>query len=121
MSSEGLYSGLYEQIRTCAILLDSVLIAVKAGESDPHDPDRQRLCAFLQELASDHPADLYIKMFSFSLLAQSVSDRSAWARMAQALQSSKVDETMVECLEAFAHIVEKERARTLEEMRGWAR
>jgi len=118
MSDVGVYAGLYDQIDSLARLLDDVLIALKSGDSRPHDVARHQLSDLLIQMSCDAGVDLSKKRLSIVLCEGKVSDRTAWAQMGRALQESSVDSTLTARLEALADVVENRRTRTLASMRG---
>ena len=121
MNDMGAYSGLYDQIREYAVLLDKVLIALKSGKSDPHDLEREQLSQFLLELTQERPEDPSFRILSVALRESPLSDKTAWKQMAQALQKPKLDSVMLNRLEGLAQLMEEKRAGTFAKMRGWSR
>ena len=52
MSHIAMYSGVYEEIRDYAELLDKVLVELKGGTSSPQDESRRKLGQFLKSLVT---------------------------------------------------------------------
>ena len=63
MSQIAMYSGVYEDIREYAELLDKVLIDLKGGNSSPNDAIRRKLADLLKSLLK---IDVFIHVHKFS-------------------------------------------------------
>ncbi len=88
MNDTGLLSGMYEQIRTHADLIDQVLIRLKAGTSRPTDPARQQLAALLETLSQPRTPDLVAQMLAVLLRGHGGNVRQSWAEVVAALRGA---------------------------------
>jgi hypothetical protein len=120
MSDVGLYSGLYEQIRECAELVDNVLIALKAGTSRPHDIERRKLGEFLQSLSSDCRDDFSAQRL-VAILRCRTSPQPNWSELGRALVSDASSTTLIAPLENLALSLEDEEVNVTTRMRGGTR
>ncbi len=120
MSDIGFYSGLYEQLRDFAELVDRTLIALKSGTSAPALPDFQRLGQLLVTASQDPPTDLSSQLMSTVLRGSRLPSRQAWFQLAHDL-AAKPDESVVNRLESVALALEERRTGTLARMRGRTR
>lgn len=120
MSEVGLYSGLYEQIRECAELVDDVLVALKAGTSRPHDVERRRLGEFLQNLSSDRRDDFSAQRL-VAILRSRASYQPNWQDLGRALLSETSSVALITSLESLARSLEDEEVNVTTRMRGGTR
>jgi hypothetical protein len=121
MSNMGLYSGLYDQIRSHAALFDEVLVGLRSGDSTPSDPARQRLANLLLAVATNPASDFSLRALDIALRDGQVGDKRIWVQVARALQAPEVEPAMVARLEQMALALEAERTGTLARMRRWSR
>ena len=121
MSEGGLYSGLYEQVREYAELLDSVLIGLKRGASSPDDEARRRLSGFLLSIGSGKWNDLSSRLITILVRDKTKVDESEWARAGTALLSMDVDQSVINLLEKLAQSLEQEQVSAMARHRGSAR
>lgn len=118
-SDTGLFSGLYQQTRECAELVDQVLIQIKDGTSSPKDKSRQELSKFLIHLGNNEWEDLSSRLIILVLRGKEDFAEAQWSRAGSALLSSEVDTSVVELLEQLARSLEQEQTGAMERMRGW--
>jgi hypothetical protein len=121
MSEAGLYSGLYDQIREYAELLDTVLIGLKGGTSYPDDESRRKLSNFLTSLGSRRWTDLSTRLVAILLRDKSDVDEREWVRAGNALLSPEVDGSVIELLENLALSLEQEQVGAMARLRGSSR
>jgi hypothetical protein len=120
MSDAGLYSGLYEQIRGYAELVDDVLISLKAGTSHPADNERHKLAEFLMSLSSDH-RDNFAAQRLLMILRTKVSGQPRWPDLGRALLSETESAQVIPPLESLARSLEDEQVNVTTRMRGATR
>jgi hypothetical protein len=120
MTNPGLYSGIYQQIREFAELVDDVLIALKAEDEKSDTPSRQKLAKLLSDLASEHTDTLPTRMIALLVIGDDDSSRVRWSRLATALKSEKVDRSAIDELENLAQLLEQVQADAIAKMRGWS-
>ena len=121
MSEAGLYSGLYEQVREYAELLDTVLIGLKGGTSSPEDESRRKLSNFLMSLGSGHWSDLTTRLIAILLRDKADVDEREWDRAGKALLSSEVGGSVIDLLEKLALSLEQEQVGAMARIRGSSR
>jgi hypothetical protein len=119
MSGTGFYSGLYDQIREYAELVDDVIIGIKGDTSSPSDPSRKKLMAFLKNLAADHWENLSTRLISLVIRNGSGVSQTEWSQVGNALSLSEVDDAVVERLEDLARFLEREQIGAMAGMKGW--
>ena len=120
MSDIGLFSGIYQQARGQAEILDRVLVRLNAGTSRPQDEDRMHLAAWLASLEPRRTDD-YAALFARSLLGKhGASFQQGWAELGEALQQEPVAPSIVARLEELARVLEQEQAVALARLRGGA-
>jgi hypothetical protein len=117
MSQISMYSGVYEDIREYADLLDKVLIDLKGGNSSPDDPIRRKLADLLKSLLTSQTGDLSMRMVNFLLRGTREIDASELARIGELLESTQVDNSVIEPLERLAQSLEREQAVAMARMR----
>jgi hypothetical protein len=120
MSDTSFYSGLYQQIREYAELVDDVLIGLKEGTSSSSDASRQKLGEFLLNLANDCSDDLPTRLLVLVLQDKGGVASAEWSRIGNALLSSEVDNSVVEPLEKLACSLEQEQAGAMARIQGWS-
>lgn len=118
MSNPGLYASMYEQIREYAELVDTVLIGLKSGTSQPHDPSRQKLGNLLITLAGETWDSLPTRMIALMLRDTRKTNQQKWEQLGQALLAEELDPTFTKDLEDLAIALEHEQAGTITKMRG---
>ena len=117
MSQISMYSGVYEDLREYAELLDKVLIDLKGGNSSPDDPIRRKLADLLKSLLTSQTGDLSMRMVNFLLRGTREIDASELARIGELLESTQVDNSVIEPLERLAQSLEREQAVAMARMR----
>lgn len=118
MSDTGLFSGIYEQVREYAEMLDKVLIHLKDGSSSQEDPERQELGRLFVKLAEptyDDPSNRRAVLLLSGVSALSSKDLK---RAGEMLLGSEKDGRSLATLERFAHDLEQEGASAMARMRG---
>ncbi len=118
MSNPGLYASIYEQIREYAELVDTVLIGLKSGTSQPHDPVRQTLGNLLITLAGETWESLPTRMIALMLRDTHKTSQQKWQQLGQALLAEQFDPNFTKDLEDLAVALEQEQAGTITKMRG---
>ena len=118
MSNPGFYSDIYQQIRTYAELVDTVLIGLK-DDVRARDPNRDKLAQVLDAFAEAEQEDLSIRIIVIMLGGNSETNSERWSRLSTALRAVKPDRTLIDDLERFAHTLEQQQADALAKMRGW--
>jgi len=117
MSQIAMHSGVYEDIREYAELLDKVLIDLKGGNSSPNDAIRRKLADLLKSLLTSQTGDLSMRMVNFLLRGTREIDPSELARIGELLESTQVDNSVIEPLERLAQSLEREQAVAMARMR----
>jgi hypothetical protein len=117
MSQIAMYSGVYDEIREYAELLDKVLMDLKGGTSGPQDENRQRLAELLTSLATPGAGDLSIRVISFLLRDDAGVDPAELAKIGKLLKATSADNSMIEPLERLAQSLQQEQAVTMARMR----
>jgi len=112
-----MYSGVYEEIRGYAELLDRVLIELKSDTGSPHDEDRRRLGQFLTALNAPQKGDLTMRLIHILLRDKDEIDQSELAKIGERLETDAVDHSMIEPLERLAQSLEQEQATAMARMR----
>lgn len=117
MSHIAMYSGVYEQIREYAELLDKVLIELKGGTSSPHDESRRKLGQFLKSLVVPQTGDLTMRLINVLLRDNDEVDPPELAEIGEKLETEEVDASMIGPLERLAQSLEQEQAVAMARMR----
>lgn len=117
MSHVAMYSGVYEEIREYAELLDKVLIELKGGTSSPGDEDRRKLGQFLQSLVTPRKGDLTMRLINILLRDNEEIDPPKLAAIGGRLESEVVDTSVIGPLEKLAQSLEQEQAVAMARMR----
>ena len=120
MSDAGLYSGLYEQIRECAELVDDVLIALKSGSSRPADGQRRKLGEFLIILSRNRRDDFAAQRL-LAVLGTKAKAQPDWASLGSALLAESEDVRLITPLETLPRSLEDEQVSVTTRMRGGTR
>ncbi|MCI0387679.1 MAG: hypothetical protein MOB07_02760 [Acidobacteria bacterium] len=121
MSQTAIFSGLYEEVRDYAELLDKVLVELKGGISQPQDEKRKKLGRFLTELGSKHTRSLAVRLIGRLLRSEGQVTPQELAKIGSKLNSSEtpvIDQTMISQLEELARSLEQEQAVAMARMRG---
>lgn len=118
MSNPGFYSDIYQQIRAYADLVDRVLIALK---NDPNvsNEDREQLAQIFDTFAQQDPEDLSIRIITIMLGGTQTSNQQHWFQLSKQLRSKDAARNLIEDLEQFARLLERQQADALAKMRGW--
>ncbi|HWQ34532.1 MAG TPA: hypothetical protein VNQ79_16905 [Blastocatellia bacterium] len=117
MSHIAMYSGVYEEIRGYAELLDKVLVELKGGTGLPHDEDRRKLGQFLTALNAPQKGDLTMRLIHILLRDNGEIDQSELAKIGERLETEDVDNSVIEPLERLAQSLEQEQATAMARMR----
>jgi len=117
MSHIAMYSGVYEQIREYAVLLDKVLIELKGGTSSPQDESRRNLSQFLKSLVVPQPGDLKMRLINVLLRDNNDLNPPELAEIGERLESEEVDASVIGPLERLAQSLEQEQAVAMARMR----
>jgi hypothetical protein len=112
-----MYSGVYEEIRGYAELLDKVLIELKGSTGSPHDEDRHRLGQFLTALNAPQKGDLTMRLIHTLLRDKGEIDQLELAKIGARLETEDVDDSVIEPLEQLAQSLEQEQATAMARMR----
>lgn len=117
MSHIAMYSGVYEEIREYAELLDKVLIDIKGGTSSSQDEDRRKLAQFLISLVTPREGDLTMRLINILLRDNGEIDPPELAKIGEQLEGEDVDGSVIEPLEQLAQSLEQEQAVAMARMR----
>lgn len=120
MSSNGLYSGLYSQIRDCAELLDDVLLHLKLGDSHASDSKRRELARLIAASDESIGPEYASHLFKALILEADPELAENWPRLGRALLSADSGPEVIPQLEQLACSIENQRAAMLYRMRGRA-
>lgn len=113
MSQIARYSGVYDEIREYAEVLDRVLVDLKGGTSSPQDENRQnrqRLAELLISLASPQAGDLSMRLISFLLRDDTGVNPLELAKIGELLRATRVENSVIEPLERLAQSLQREQA-----------
>jgi hypothetical protein len=117
MSHVAMYSGVYEELREYAELLDKVLIELKGNTGSPGDDNRRKLGQFLKALVSPRKGDLAMRLINILLRDNEDVDPPRLAEIGGRLESEAVDESVIGPLEKLAQSLEQEQAVAMARMR----
>ena len=117
MSTTGLYSGIYVQLREFGELVDEVLMELKGGGS-LYNQNVDALASRFKEIGVQDAANLQAQMLRVVLQERMGKSPGYWANLAHRLRNKRADDKLVADLERIAAIVEHERAGAFAEMRG---
>lgn len=118
MSTTGLQSGLYREIRELAELFDSVLIAVKS-KAQPQAGDAPRqLGATLVRLANPEPTAPQDQLLASLLAVHGSAGRARLSKLGSDLLAGVISPRLIDELESLAELIEQERAGTFAKIRG---
>lgn len=113
MSDTGLYSNLYERIRSVAALVDRVIMALSQGKRTEDDDLRQ-----LSDLLTGGKSPL--QSVSHRLLSAIVEEANSNLRLRTIgceLQQSPIPDQVIKDLEQLATVLDNERAAALYQLR----
>jgi len=119
MTNPGLYSGIYQQIREYAEMLDNVLIQLK-DDQNSDKTSQHELSEWLSELADERTNALSTRMVALLMIGDDSISRTRWSRLAAVLKTEKVDASVVRELENLAQLLERVQADAMAKMRGWS-
>lgn len=118
MSTTGLQSGLYRDIRQLAELFDAALIALKSTTS-PGDPSKPRqLGTILLRLANPPATAPHDQLLASLLAGCRRGSRTRLGELGNALMAGTASPRVLDDLEALAGLLEQERAGTFAKIRG---
>lgn len=117
MSTAGLQSGLYREIRQLAELFDAALIALRSTSRAGDASKPRQLGTILLRLANP-PATAPHEQLLASLLAGGRGSRTRLSELGSALMSGTASPRVLDDLEALAGLLEQERAGTFAKIRG---
>lgn len=121
MSQTAIFSGMYEEVRDYAELLDKVLVELKGGISQPQDEKRKRLGQFLTELGSRNTRSMAVRLIGRLLRSEGQVTPQELASIGNKLSvpiTSPIDPEMISQLEELARSLEQEQAVAMARMRG---
>jgi hypothetical protein len=118
MSDRSVYSGLYQQAREYATLLDTVLMGIKAGISLPTDADRQKLSELFAALDPSANTDLPSRMLALTITDRTHLRSVDWKTIGDQLQHPDVSPQVIATLEEIAGSLERAQATALNRMRS---
>ncbi len=118
MSTTGLQSGLYREIRDLAELFDATLIALKTTSvaGDPNQP--RQLGSILVRLANPQATAPHDQLLASLLAGSRQGNRTRLSELGTALIAGTVSPRVLGDLEALAGLLEQERAGTFAKIRG---
>lgn len=119
MTNPGLYSGIYQQIREIAELVDEVLVNLKEEGDKADKPSRQKLSELLAQLVAERTNTLSLRMVALLVIGDDTNSRKRWGRLANILKSDKVDYSLINELDSLAQLLEQVQADAMAKMRGW--
>ncbi len=118
MNDTGLFSGIYEDIRNRADLLDRVLVQLKAGTSAPENAERRQLATWLSSLSDAETLDYSARMIGLLLRSQCPGLQKGWEDIGNLLRGSQIGKETIDRLEELARALEREQATALARLRG---
>jgi hypothetical protein len=116
MSDRSVYSGLYQQAREYAELLDSVLIGLKAGNSAPTDAERQQLSQLFAGLDPTRNNDLPAHMLMLAINDRTHLSGVDWKQISEQLLQTEVSPKVIATMEKVASSLERAQATALHRM-----
>ncbi|MBI1282204.1 MAG: hypothetical protein GC179_29020 [Anaerolineaceae bacterium] len=119
MTNPGLYSGIYQQIREYAELVDSILVKLKTDQGDDKSL-RFELADLLAELSVERTDTLSTRMIALLVIGDDAMGRARWLRLSNNLKAEKVATTTIYELEKLAQLLEQVQATAVAKMRGWS-
>jgi hypothetical protein len=119
MTNPGLYSGIYQQIREYAELVDNLLVKLKTDQGDDKSL-RFELADLLAELSVERTDTLSTRMIALLVIGDDATSRARWLRLSNNLKSEKVEATVIRELESLAQLLEQVQASAVAKMRGWS-
>lgn len=120
MTNSGLYSGIYQQVREYAELVDNLLVRLKTNEGD-NKSMRFELADILSELSTEGTGTLSTQMTAMFAIGDDTTSRTRWLQLANKLKSENIDTKVISELENLALLLEKVQANAVAKMRGWSR
>ncbi len=117
MSQIAMYSGIYDEIREYAEVLDRVLVDLKGGTSSPQDENRQKLAELLISLAAPQAGDLSMRLISFLLRDDTGVDPLELSKIGELLRATRVETSVIAPLERLAQSLQREQAVAMARMR----
>jgi hypothetical protein len=121
MSQTAILSGMYEELREYAELLDKVLIELKGGDSGPASERRKKLGRLLTEMGSARTTSLTARLVGLLLKRERQVTPEELARIGARLGSTTAAEiglAEITRLEELARSLEQEQAVAMARMRG---
>lgn len=121
MSQTAIFSGMYEEVRDYAELLDKVLVELKGGISQPQDEKRKKLGQFLTEPGSRQTRNLAVRLIGRLLRSAGQVTPQELANIGNRLRASEaasVEPEMISQLEELARSLEQEQAVAMARLRG---
>lgn len=118
MSETGVFSGIYDQVREYAVILDDVLIQLKEGTSSPDDPHRQELGRLLIKLAGPKYDDPSNRLAVLMLRGSLKLSPAELMRTGEILLGKAAGDQYIDILERFAQTLEQEQAKAMARIEG---
>lgn len=121
MSQTAIFSGMYEELRDYAELLDKTLVELKSQNYLPQDERRQQLGQFLRELGAAQSRSLAVRLLGRLLRREGTVAPQELARIGGRLagqEAIRIDPGMISQLEKLARSLAQEQATALARMRG---
>lgn len=109
MSETGIYAGGYQRVRDYAESVDHLLIELKAGQI-PADATLQPVVNLLEALESERTAPAPVRAVGVLLRFKAALAPAKLKGMVDELRAKSVTETTIRGLEAFAAVLDEERA-----------
>ena len=120
MTNPGLYSGIYQQLREYAELVDDVLINLKTEGEKADRSSRQKLGELLSQLVAERTDTLPLRMVALLVIGDDANNRKRWSRVANLLKTDRVDNGLIDELDGLAQLLEEVQTDAMAKMRGWS-
>jgi hypothetical protein len=117
MSQTGIYAGGYQRVRDYAESVDRLLLELKSG----HAPKRETLgpvLTLLEALENSERASAAVQAVNVLLRSRKALPRSRIRIMRTELEAERASASTIEGLEAFAGVLDEERAAISARLRG---
>ncbi|MCA0453944.1 MAG: hypothetical protein LCI00_08220 [Chloroflexi bacterium] len=119
MTNPGLYSGIYQQIREIAELVDDVLVNLKEESENAESSSRLKLSELLEQLVVERTDTLSLRMVALLVIGDDITNRTRWARLSHMLKSDKINKSVIDELDSLAQLLEQVQTDAMAKMRGW--
>jgi len=118
MSDTSLYSGIYQQLREYAELVDEIIFQLRKSSYEQVSTVIQKLGDMLFDVSNQQTSDLSSRIIGMMLENNEVISRDKIFTLAENLVNKREDESLLSDLQLLAQALEKERIEVLARIRG---